>query len=105
MMRLYINMHTRFLFIFCVRLNIKHVRHQEDVRDASIPAAWAIIFIFTLLREAHLNTCVQPPACLILFISYCVRLMTNSHRGTSTAASWPDRFLIFLWVPLDDAYA
>ena len=34
-----------------------------------------------LLREAHLNTCVQPPACLIVFISYCARLISNMYGG------------------------
>ena len=34
---------------------------------------------FTLLREAHLNTYVEPSACLILFISYCVRLISNMY--------------------------
>ena len=34
-----------------------------------------------------MNTCVQPPVCLILFISYCVRLISNMYGLSSTPAT------------------
>ena len=52
-----------------------------------VPPSRAIIFVHLFMRESH----------------------TNNHHELSIIAqageSWPDTFLIFLWVPLDDAYA